>query len=248
MDSCRFYIYRTYHLQIQTVLVLLSDIEDFNFFFLTELLRNSLVAQLVKNPPAMQETLVGFRVRKIHWRRDRLSTLIFLGFPCDSDSKESTCNVEDLGSIPGLGRSPGEGNGYRSSILAWRIPWTEEPRGLQSMGSQRAGQDWAHTHFTSVLCFKWNCLLHWAHNTWVLTIPAFQCPTSEVCRKALLLLRVCAHACVCVRLYPVVFCVFVCLWVTHWANPEVGFVDVQCGEYCIFFSRDLPAPWTWDRV
>ena len=111
MDSCRFYIYRTYHLQIQTVLVLLSDIEDFNFFFLTELLRNSLVAQLVKNPPAMQETLVGFRVRKIHWRRDRLSTLIFLGFSRGSDGRESTCNVGDLGSIPRLRTAPREGNG-----------------------------------------------------------------------------------------------------------------------------------------
>ena len=35
-----------------------------------------------------------------------------LGFPCGSAGKESACNVEDLGSIPGLGRSPGEGNGY----------------------------------------------------------------------------------------------------------------------------------------
>ena len=36
----------------------------------------------------------------------------FMGFPCGSASKESTCNVGDLGSIPGLGRSPGEGIGY----------------------------------------------------------------------------------------------------------------------------------------
>ena len=42
-----------------------------------------------------------------------------------SDSKESVCNVEDPGSIPGLGRSPGEGNAAHSSILAWEIPWTE---------------------------------------------------------------------------------------------------------------------------
>ena len=35
-----------------------------------------------------------------------------MGFPGGSDNKESTCNVGDLGSIPGLGRSPGEGNGY----------------------------------------------------------------------------------------------------------------------------------------
>ena len=41
-----------------------------------------------------------------------------------SDGKEYACNARDPGSTPGLGRSPGEGNDY-SSILAWRIPWTE---------------------------------------------------------------------------------------------------------------------------
>ena len=46
------------------------------------------------------------------WRRDRLLSSVFLGFPCGSAGKESTCNVGDLGSIPGLGRSPGEGKGY----------------------------------------------------------------------------------------------------------------------------------------
>ena len=70
------------------------------------------MAQLVKNPPAMQETLVRFQVRKISWRRGRLPTPIFLGFPCSLAGKESTCNAGDLGSIPGLGRSPGEGKGY----------------------------------------------------------------------------------------------------------------------------------------
>ena len=40
----------------------------------------------------------------------------------------------DLGSIPGLGRFPGEGNGNYCSTLAWKIPWTEEPGRLQSMG------------------------------------------------------------------------------------------------------------------
>ena len=52
------------------------------------------------------------------------------GFLGDSDSKESTYNAEDLGSIPGSGRSPGEGNCNPPSILAWRIPRTEEPGGL----------------------------------------------------------------------------------------------------------------------
>ena len=51
-------------------------------------------------------------VREIWWRRDRLPTPVFLGFPYGSAGKESACNVGDLGSIPGLGRSPGEGKGY----------------------------------------------------------------------------------------------------------------------------------------
>ena len=42
---------------------------------------------------------------------DRLSTPVFLGFPCGSPSKESACNAGDLGSTPGLGRSPAEGKG-----------------------------------------------------------------------------------------------------------------------------------------
>ena len=46
-------------------------------------------------------------VRKIPWRRDRLPTPVFIGFPDGSDSKESACNVGDLGLIPELGRSPG---------------------------------------------------------------------------------------------------------------------------------------------
>ena len=65
----------------------------------------SLVAQLVKSPPAMQETWFD------SWRRDRLPTLVFSGFPGGSDGKEFACNVGDLGSIPGLGRSPGGGHG-----------------------------------------------------------------------------------------------------------------------------------------
>ena len=50
-------------------------------------------------------------VRKIRWRKDRFLTPIFLGFPYGSAGKVSAWNVGDLGSIPGLGRSPGEGKG-----------------------------------------------------------------------------------------------------------------------------------------
>ena len=69
--------------------------------------RASLVAQMVKNPPAMWDT----------W-------------------------VRTLGQEDPLE----EGMATHSSILAWRIPWTEEPGGLQSLGSQRVGHDWATQH------------------------------------------------------------------------------------------------------
>ena len=62
--------------------------------------------------PAMQETRVRFLGREIPWRRDRLPTPVVLGFPCGSAGKESACNAGDLGSIPGQGRSAGEGTGY----------------------------------------------------------------------------------------------------------------------------------------
>ena len=51
----------------------------------------------------------------------------------------SAGDTGDAGLIPGLGRSPGEENGNHSSILSKEIPWTEEPGGLASMGSQRVG-------------------------------------------------------------------------------------------------------------
>ena len=59
----------------------------------------------------MQETPVDSWVLKIHCRRDRLPTPVFWSFPCGSAGKESASNVGDLDSIPGLGRSPGDGKG-----------------------------------------------------------------------------------------------------------------------------------------
>ena len=56
-----------------------------------------------------------------------------MGFPGDTVVKNPPANagdVRDMGMIPGSGRSPGGGHGNHSSILAWRIPWTEEPGGV----------------------------------------------------------------------------------------------------------------------
>jgi len=62
-------------------------------------------------------------------------------FPGSSESKESACNAGDTGLIPGSGRYPGAGNATHFSILAWKIPWMEEPDRLQSMGLHRVKHD-----------------------------------------------------------------------------------------------------------
>ena len=64
-----------------------------------------------------------------------------MGFPGGSEVKVSAYNSGDLGSIPGLEDPLEKELATHSSILAWRIPWIEEPGGLQSMGSQRVGHD-----------------------------------------------------------------------------------------------------------
>ena len=53
--------------------------------------------------------------------------------PGGSIGKESACSEGDLGSTPGLGRSPGEGNGYPLQDSCLKIPWIEEPGGLHPM-------------------------------------------------------------------------------------------------------------------
>ena len=68
--------------------------------------------ELNKDSSVGKESACDSWVGKIPWRGDRLCTPVFLGFPCGSAGKESACSVGDLGSIRGLGRSPGEGNGY----------------------------------------------------------------------------------------------------------------------------------------
>ena len=60
-----------------------------------------------------------------------------MGFPGGSAVKNPPTNAGDSGSIPGSGRSPGEGNGNPLQDSSLGIPWTEEPGGLQTMGSQK---------------------------------------------------------------------------------------------------------------
>ena len=83
-------------------------------------------------------------------------------------NKESACNAGDPGSIPGSGRSPGEGNGTHFSFLAWRMLWTEEPGGLQSRGSQNGKHDWATNTFQLWCTASMSDVMHnmsWERNT-----------------------------------------------------------------------------------
>ena len=102
-----------------------------------------------KITPIPSQWEVCFKVRATR-------TLIITGFPGGSDSKESARNAGDPGSIPGSGKIPQSAT--HSSILAWRIPWTEDTDGLQSMGSQRLRHDWAtnkyHNNYIthSIIC------------------------------------------------------------------------------------------------
>ena len=82
-------------------------------------------------------------VEKIPWRRDRLPTPVFLGFPGGSAGKESACNAGDLGSIPGLGRSPGKRNGY--PLLCSGL---ENSMDCTVHGLQGVGHDWVALTFS----------------------------------------------------------------------------------------------------
>ena len=56
-----------------------------------------------------------------------------------------------------------------SSILAWRISWTEEPGGLQSMGLQRAGHDWVNNTHTHIVAL-WYCVVSWCTIKWISSV------------------------------------------------------------------------------
>ena len=84
-------------------------------------------------------------------------------FPGGSDGTVSVYNAGDLGSSPGLRRSLEKEMAVHSSTLAWKIPWTEEPGRLQSVGSQRVGHDWA----TSLSLFTFLRTRFW--NSWNVT-------------------------------------------------------------------------------
>ena len=109
------------------------------YFLLSSLLilGASLIAQLVRICLQCWRPWYNSSVGKIPWRRDRLPTPVFLGFPCGSAGKESACNVGDLGWIPGLGRSPAEDKDYplrypglENSMALLYSPWGHKELGM----------------------------------------------------------------------------------------------------------------------
>ena len=104
--------------------------------------RASLIAQLVKTSPAIQDTPVDSWLGKIRWKRDRLPNPVFLGFPCASAGKESACNMGDLGWEDPLGRER----------LPTPVFWPGEFHGLQSIGSQR-GRHNSKFHLRELLIY-----------------------------------------------------------------------------------------------
>ena len=91
-------------------------------------------------------------VGKICWRRDSLSTPVFLGFPCGSAGKESACNEGDLGSVCGLGRSPGEG---KSSPL--QCSGLENSIDCIVPGVANSRTQLSNFHFTSLHMYVYVC-------------------------------------------------------------------------------------------
>ena len=61
------------------------------------------------------------------------------GFPWWPSGKECICQAGDTGLTPGSGRTPGEGNGTPLQYSCWKVPWTEQSGGLQSMGLNNSG-------------------------------------------------------------------------------------------------------------
>ena len=99
--------------------------------------RASLIAQLVKNPPAVQESPVQFLGREDPLEKGSVYSLVLLGFPCDSASKESACNAGDLSLIPGLGRT-GEGKGYPLQYSCLENPHGQRSQAIAQRGHQES--------------------------------------------------------------------------------------------------------------
>ena len=140
-----------------------------------------------------------------------------------TSGKEPACqsrlDLTDLGSSPGTERSPGGGMATHSSILAWWIPWTEEPGRLQSIGFHRAEHDWSDLTWSMVV-FRPKSL------------------------KSVLILNSKWFAFYMQKLLSHVW-----LFVTPWAVQSMEFFQARILEWvAIPFSRESSQPRDWTQV
>ena len=95
----------------------------------------------------MRQPTEGSEPRRRNHHQNTRHSLKSFGAPQEGTSGKdlpaSAGDIRDVGSIPGSGRSPGGGHGNPLQYLAWRIPWTEGPGGIQSMLSQSVGHNWS---------------------------------------------------------------------------------------------------------
>ena len=91
---------------------------------------------------------------KIKLKSQKYKTMSSMGFPHSSVGKESACNAGDHGSISGSEDPLEKEMATHSSSLAWRIPWTEKPGRLQSMGSQELDTTWQFNYVEHNVKFK----------------------------------------------------------------------------------------------
>ena len=117
------------------------------------------MAQLVKNHLQYRRLRFDSWVGKIYWRRDRLPIPVFLGFPCGSADKESACNAGGLGSIPGVGRPPGEGKGYPFQYSGLENSMDSTVHGVAK--NQTLVSDFQN----GVPLFCWCCLIFWRQSS-----------------------------------------------------------------------------------
>ena len=104
----------------------------------------------------MQKTPVPSCVRKIPWRRDRLPSTVFMGFPGGSDGKESACNAGHFGLTPGSkGRSPGGGNCYPPQYSCLENPHGQRSLAGYSPCGRRVGHNWVTKHSSHRVLVTW---------------------------------------------------------------------------------------------
>ena len=158
----------------------LMSLASGRFFTISATWEAYLIVRLVKNHLQCRRPWFDSWVGKILWRGSSLShslpTPVFLGFPGGSAGNESTCNVGELGSIPGLGRSPGEGKGY--------------PRRYSDLGNLQSRTLLSGFHFTSLLPGKPPL---WFYPNWPISCLQKKIVWSPSCAQLFVTLWTAAH-------------------------------------------------------